>query len=215
MIFVLPASLTAQDLSRAMLHCQGGTLINGSPSQDSSVIFPDDVIQTEPGRTAKIDVDGSTITVQSETVLQFRGNAIDLDHGSLQVDTSRGLKVRVNCLTVIPVRQEWTQYDVIDVNGKVTVIAHKSDVNIHSQGPVTKRSREAGASGDATVREGETGTRDEHCPGIDRLPGAIDGKGPWLNSWWAETLGVGAIAVPLCKAFCLPKGDEPVSPSKP
>jgi hypothetical protein len=61
------------------------------------------VIQTEPGHVAKIDADGSTVTVQPETVLQFRDNEIVLDHGSLQMDTSRGLKVHVNCLTVVPV----------------------------------------------------------------------------------------------------------------
>ena len=111
--------------------------------------------------------------MQPESVLQYKGNEIVLDHGSLQVDTSRGMKVSVNCSTVVPVTQDWTQYDVTDVNGKVTVVAHKSGVNIHSQSSLAKRSKEAAASGDVTVREGETATRDAppgHCQaaGIDR-----------------------------------------------
>jgi hypothetical protein len=214
MIFVLPASLTAQDPGRAMLRSQGGTWLNGSPSPESSAIFPDDLIQTEPGHVAKINADGSTVTVQPETILQFRGSEIVLDHGSLLVDTSRGMKVRVNCLTVIPVIQQWTQYDVTDVNGKVTVVAHKNDVNIHSQSALAHKSKQTGASGDMTVREGETANRDEHCPATGRLPGSIDANGAWMDSWGAKGIGAGAIGVIVCKALCF-HGDDPVSPSKP
>jgi hypothetical protein len=136
-----------------------------------------------------------------------------LDHGSLQVDTSRGLKVRVNCLTVVPVNPQWAQFDVTDVNGKVTVVAHKNDVNIHAQNALVK-SKPAGASSDATVREGEMATRDERCPPAERLPGSIDANGALVNSRWAKGIGMAAVGAIVCQAFCF-HGDDPVSPSKP
>ncbi len=213
-ILVLSVSLTAQDSGRALLRSQGGTWLNGVAAPESSAIFPNDLIQTEAGHVARIDAEGSTVTVQPETILQFDGDEIALDHGSLQVNTSRGMKVRVNCLTVIPVTQEWTQYDITDVNGKVTVVAHKNDVNLHSQSTLAQKSKQAGVSGDVTVHEGETVTRDEHCPAAARLPGSIDAHAAILDTWYAKGTGLGVIAVIVCKAMCF-HGDEPVSPSKP
>ena len=214
MLFVLPVSLAAQDSGRAMLRSQGGTWLNGSLAPESSAIFPDDLIQTEGGHIAKIDADGSSVTVQTETIVQFRGDEIMLDHGSLQVNTARRLKVRVNCLTVVPVADEWTQYDVTDTNGKVTVVAHRNDVNLHSPSALAQRSKKAGTSNDATVREGETATRDEHCPATARLPGSIDATGAWLNTWPAKGAGILAVTGVLCWVFCT-GGDGPVSPKDP
>lgn len=161
---------------------------------------------------AKIDAEGATVTVQPETVLQFRGNEIVLDHGSLQVDTSRGLKVRVNCLTVVPVNSEWTQFDVTDVNGKGTVDAHKNDVNIHAQSALVKSKPQAPR---ATRRCTKVRRRlvTSTCPAAERLPGSIDANGAWLNSWWAKGIEMAAVGVIVCKAFCF-HGDDPVSPSK-
>ena len=117
MIVILPTSLMAQNSARAMLHNDGGVWLNGSPAPNSSAIFLNDLVQTQKGSWAKIDADGSTVTVQPETIVQFEGDELVLDHGGLQVNTSRGLKVRVNCITVIPLTQDWNRYDVTDVDG--------------------------------------------------------------------------------------------------
>ena len=46
-----------------------------------------------------------------------------------------GMRVRVHCITVIPVSDtEWTQYEVTDVNGNIEVAAHKKDVRIELEG---------------------------------------------------------------------------------
>jgi hypothetical protein len=87
---------------------------------------------------------------------------VDLDHGSVQVSSTRGVKVRVNCMTVVPLTQEWTRYDVIDADGKVLVAAHENDVQIHfKHGPV-RRSKNVGSS-DVTVHRGEQVIRSEHA----------------------------------------------------
>jgi len=213
MILVLPVALTAQDVNRAMLRTQGGTWLNGKAAPESTVIFSNDLVQTDASHVATIEAEGSTVTVQPETIVQFRGDELVLDHGRLQIGTSRKIKVRVNCLTVIPIVYEWTQYDVTDVNGKVTVVAHKNDVNIHAHSTL-HQSKQSGPAGEATVREGESATRDEHCPGAARLRAPIDAEGPWLDNWWVTGLGMAGVGVPLCKAFCF-HGDDPVSPSVP
>ena len=73
--------------------------LNGKPAPNSSAIFPHDLVQTRKESTAKIDVDGSTVTIQPGTMVQFEGDELFLDHGSLQVNSARGMRVRVNCMT--------------------------------------------------------------------------------------------------------------------
>ncbi|MGA8700903.1 MAG: hypothetical protein WB625_04595, partial [Candidatus Sulfotelmatobacter sp.] len=85
MIVILPTSLMAQNSARAMLHDDGGVWLNGSPAPNSSAIFLHDLVQTQKGNWAKIDADGSTVTVQPETIVQFEGDELVLDHGSLQL----------------------------------------------------------------------------------------------------------------------------------
>src|SRR3984885_6038085 len=107
MVVILPTLVLTQDSSRAMLHNDGGVWLNGNPAPNSSAIFLHDLVQTQKGSLAKIDAEGSTVTVQPETVVQFEGDELVLDHGGLQLNTSRGMKVRVNCLIVIPLAEGW------------------------------------------------------------------------------------------------------------
>jgi hypothetical protein len=212
MMVIMPASLMAQASGGAMLHSDGGVWLNGNPAPNSSAIFPHDLVQTQKENKAKIDADGSTATVQPDTIVQFEGDELVLDHGSLEVNTSRGMRVRVNCMTVIPLTQEWTRYDVIDVDGKMRVAAYQNDVKIHYRAVVASRSKQTGSS-DVIVHQGEQVTREERCGVAARPAEVINAKGAILNSTWAKGAGLAAIGILTCWALC--RGDEPISPVKP
>src|SRR6478609_5021211 len=132
MSLILPVSLLAQDVAGAILHgSDNGVFVNENPAPASIAIFPDDVVKTLKNVVARIELARSDAQINSETMLQFESDELALDHGSVSVNTSRGLRVRVGCITVTPVNpSEWTRYDVVDVSGKVTVSALKSDVYI-------------------------------------------------------------------------------------
>jgi hypothetical protein len=212
MAVVLPTSLMAQDTARAMLHSDGGVWLNGNPAPSSSAIFPNDLIQTQRENTARIDAYGSAVTVQRETVVQFNGDELVLDHGGLQVDTSYGMKVRVNCITVTPLAQAWTRYDVTDVDGRVTVTARENDVQIHYQGAAIRQSKQAAFS-DVTVHQGEQATRDERCGTAAKPADVINAKVAILNNVWTVRAGVVVVGVLTCLGLC--HGDDPLSPHKP
>lgn len=211
-IVIMPTSLVAQGTDRALLYSDGGTWLNGSPAPDSSAIFPDALIQTQKAHTAKIDAEGSTVMVQPETVVQFEGDELALDHGSLQLNTAREMKVRVNCITVIPITADRTQYDVTDVDGKVKVVAYKNDVKIHYAGSAARRSKE-GTSSDVIVHEGEQATREEHCGAAIKATAGIDAKVAILDNIWAKAAGATAIGVLTCWSLC--RSGNPVSPDQP
>jgi hypothetical protein len=149
--------------------------------------------------------------VQPETIVQFEGDELVLEYGSLQVDTPRGMRVRVNGITVSPLAQEWTRYDVTDRDGKVTVTAHENEVKIHHQGAAIRQSKQAAFS-DVTVHQGEQATREERCGEAAKPADVVNAQGTILNSISVKGVGITAIGVFAC--WALRRGDEPISPSK-
>ena len=211
-IMIGPASLWAQTTGGALLYSEGGTWLNENPAPDTSAIFPDAVIQTQKGHTAKIDANGSTVMIQPETIVQFEGDELVLDHGWLQLNTARQLKVRVNCVTVVPLTPDRTQYDVTDIDGKIKVAAYKNDVKIQYKAAVTRRSRHSDSS-DIIVHEGEQFTRDDKCGAAVRPADVVDAKGAILNSLWAKSAAVATVGALICLGLC--RSDNPISASIP
>jgi hypothetical protein len=212
MIVILPASLMAQDATRGLLHNDGGTWLNESPAPPTAAIFPDSLVQTDKNHRARIEVEGSSVLIQPDTMVQFQGHELALDHGTVQLDTAREMEVLIGCITVSPITSDRTQYDVSDVDGKVKVVAAKNDVKIHSHLGALQKSRR-GASSDVIVRQGEQAIRDEHCGPRANRSQAISATGSLLNSPIAITTATAVVGVLVCLGLC--HTDDPVSPDKP
>jgi hypothetical protein len=129
MVAIVPITLMAQTQS-AIVHTQGGVWLNGYEAKDASAVFSGDVVETRPDFSATLNLEGSSVVIQPQSVVKFQGDALELDHGSVSIETSTGFKVLVHCITVVPVANEWTQYDVVDLNGSVEVSARTKDVNV-------------------------------------------------------------------------------------
>lgn len=163
MLAAIPTSLPAQvpqQTPAAILHSQGGVWLNGNEARDATAVFQGDLIETKPGFSASLSLDGSTVQLQPESVGKLETNLLVLDHGAVSVTTSRGFRVRVNCLTTIPVVEQWTQYEVSDLSGTVHVAARKLDVNVDHAGSHHKASAETDSRG-ASVHESEEKNFDE------------------------------------------------------
>ncbi len=209
-IVILPTSLVAQDAMRGMLHSDGGTWLNEAPAPATAAIFPDSLVQTQKGHVATIDVEGSTVLIGPETMVQFQGHELVLDHGSLRLETASEMEVIVGCVSIIPTTGDRTLYQVTDVDGKVKIAASKKDVKVHSHGGALRRSKQS-ASSDSIVHEGQQTTREERCAAAETPSQAANGA--ILNKGIAEDLGIAAVAVLTCLGLC--HEDNPVSPAKP
>jgi hypothetical protein len=219
MLIVVPLSLLAQTPS-AILHAQGGVWVNEYEARDSAAIFSGDTIETKPGFSATLAVEGSQVLIQPESVTKFQGDYIELDHGGVSVETSRSFRVRVHCITVIPAANTFTQYDVTDVNGTVQVSARKSDVNVDiehgdhkpTDPPVTQGSQRA------SVHESEQRSYNESevCGAPPRPVSPSTSLSPkWIAVGGGGAAGVGVL---LCLVvFCNSHGGTPppVSASRP
>jgi hypothetical protein len=137
MVAVVPASLWAADSSPAMLYAKGTAWINGSAVPRSSAVFPGDMVQTRSDSMASINASGSSVLVLADSLVKFEGPTVGLEHGGLTVATSKGLGTHTGDVTVIPVSNGWTQFEVKQASdGTVQVVAQKGDVNV-SDGSTT------------------------------------------------------------------------------
>ena len=207
------APTTSGQSSGAILHAQGGVWVNGSEARDSLAILPGDLIETKTGFSANLSLDGSIVFIGPESIAKFESDYIELDHGKVLVATSKVYKVYVNCIRVVPVLAEWTNYEVADVSRSIDVAAHKDDVNVEHDMAHKKASDVQGGER-ASVHEGEQHSYDE--TGICGAPDIAKAGG--LNTKWIAG-GAGGGALLLCALVCgFSSGGgkkEQVSPSSP
>jgi hypothetical protein len=159
LLLTVPGALLGQGLPEhaggAILHSDGGVWVNGYEAHDSTAVFAGDLVETKPGFSAHLSLDGSTILLAPETVGKFQNDFFELDHGVVSVVTSKTFKVHVNCIRVIPVANEWTEYIVSDLSGTAQVNARKKDLNVEHEQKLGKPAAGNEASEHASVHEGE------------------------------------------------------------
>jgi len=211
MVVVVPAALFAADSGAAMLYSNGTARLNGSALPRSSAIFPGDLVQTTADSVAKINAVGSSLMVLSDSMVQFEGNAVKLEHGGVAVSTSKAMATRAGQVTVTPSASVWTQFNVQNVDGQIQVTAEKGDLTVSD------------GAGTTTLAQGQQTTREQSEPAPPekseknkkrkRAGGAIPGaSGGVLDSPLAIGIGVGAVAG--LATWVLIEGDEPVSPKQ-
>jgi hypothetical protein len=152
MIAITPAALVAADAGSgaAVLYGRGkGTVwLNGRPLPGSSAVFPGDLIQTQQESAATLDAPGSGVIVLQDSLVRFERNAVSLQHGGVNVATSHGMVALAKQVTVTPVSNTWTEFEVVETSDTVQVVAGKGDVNVNCGKDSTTLSPGDQATGD-------------------------------------------------------------------
>jgi hypothetical protein len=209
MAVIFPAALFAAEPNPgAMLYARGETMLNGSSVPRSSALFSGDLVETRADSVANISATGSTVLVLNDSLIQYEGNTVKLEHGGVTISTSKSLATRVGTVHVSPAAGVLTEFEVRDIDGTVRIAARKGDLSISDD------------SGTTLLAQGQETTRDEPEAQKDKkrkrrvVPGAVpSAAGGMLDSPWA--IGIGGGAIIGVTAWVLTKGDEPASPAKP
>ena len=156
LLFLFPGSLFAADSNAAMLYTNGAAWVNGAHvPRASSAIFSGDLLQTRSDSVANINQPGSSITILSDSLVQFQGASVDIQHGGVTVSTSKGIAATAGDVKVSPASEKWTEFNVTDVDGTVRIFARKGDLTISDGKEVT------------TLAQGQDTTRDESSGNTD------------------------------------------------
>jgi hypothetical protein len=223
LLLTVPSALLGQSLPQqsggAILHSDGGVWINGYEAHDSTAVFPGDLVETKPGFSAHLSLEGSTVLLAPESVGKFQSDFFELDHGVVSVVTNTSFKVHVNCIHVIPVANEWTEYIVSDLSGTAQVNARKKDVNVEHEQKLGKPTAAGDTSERATVHEGEE--KDYEETEICGAPPFPNGAGSGLSPKWIAAGAAGGGGILLCLVIhCFGGGggggkNQDMSPDRP
>jgi hypothetical protein len=207
---IFPAALVAADQPAAMLYSHGTALLNGNSIARSSAIFSGDVVQTNADSVANINATGSAVLVLNDSIVQYQGNAVKLEHGGVTISTSKLLTTRAGDVTVSPAAGVWTDFEVRDVDGMVQIAARKGDLAISDD------------TGTTTLAQGQQTTRDESQNTEDKKKkkkrgGAEAGAAPAaaggiMDSPWA--IGIAGGAIIGATAWVLSHDEQPASAAK-
>lgn len=214
LMFLFPGSLFAADSNAAMLYTNGAAWVNGAHvPRSSSAIFLGDLLQTRADSVANINEAGSSITVLADSLVQFQGTSVDIQHGGVTVATSKEIFATAGDVKVTPKSSAWTEFRVIDTDGTVRIHAEKGDVLIDDGSKVMTLAQ---GQADQTVDENNPQAQNSKKKGKNKkqATGAAPAAGGGiLSSPYA--IGVGAGAVVGLTTWVLIKNDNPASPTRP
>jgi hypothetical protein len=203
-VFGLVPVAFAQNTGVAVVNSTGSVFLNGAQLSNSNAVTAGDIVQTKETGTATINAPGTSIAVESNSILRVQGQSVALDRGQISVATGNGLSVNARDFKITPATNNWTQFYVTRSGGTINIIARKNDVTVNC------------GSGSDTVKEGHQLSREDadNCGLIAKRAGApTAAKGAILTSGYAKWVALGTGGG--LAAWSLAHGDDPVSPDKP
>src|SRR5262249_31737073 len=145
---VLSCTLLAQG-DTAVLYGTGSVYLNGAQITNSAAVTSGDVIQTKDTGAANLNAAGSTIVIQSNSIVRFQNAGLSLDRGSVSIASGKGMSVFARDFKITPSGDGWTEYYVIRSGGLIQIIARKSSITVS-----------CGASS-SSLKEGQQVSRDD------------------------------------------------------
>jgi hypothetical protein len=216
LLLVVPGSLMAADSGAAMLYADGAAWLNGSHVPNSSAIFSGDLVQTRSDSAANIHAPGSSVTILGDSLVEFEGASLKVEHGGVSVSTSKGLATTAGAVRVMPASNAWTEFNVTDVDGTVRIAARKGDLNVtDADGKVT------------LLAQGQDKTLDEQSDQTDQSNNnskkknnkkPVVGAAPAAGGGLLDSpiaVGIGGAAIVGVTVWVLLQSSAPLSPASP
>ncbi|MGB9198346.1 MAG: hypothetical protein WCB53_15600 [Terriglobales bacterium] len=205
--FLFPLQMMGEDTASAMLYTAGPAWLNGTQVPKSAAVFSGDLLQTRSDSSASIQANGSSVMVLADSLVKFEGPAVEIEHGGVRVTTSKALAAHAGDVTITPAGNSWTEFQVVDVDGRVQIAANKGDVTVQDdQGTTTV------AQGQQTTRD-DTANPDKKKKKKKRQGAAAAGTGGIMSSPWAIGAGVAIVGGGI--TWVLLQNSPPASPSCP
>ena len=185
---LLSAGLLAAQAKPGNVVVSGKVWVNGKAVEHSTNLFPDEQLRTERDGSASITSEGTNTLVSPSSALAYQESYLNLDCGTVRVETVKGYAVHDRWLTVTPSGPP-AKFEVTQSSQRLMVRALEGSLALSN-----------GASPfPLNAGESREFVNDVRCSSFEPSPAA-------LITTWAIT------PIP----FLFTKGDrEPISPFEP
>lgn len=206
LVLFLPSCLLAAD-SAMLTTSERAARPVGNSELRSAALFVGDTVSTRPDSVASINADGSMVLVRADSSVQFEGNSLNMSHGGVFVTTTQAMAVRAGKLTIAPLAQRSTKFEVSDSDGLVQIAAREGALEINDGASTT------------ILQQGQETTRQDsdQAGGHKKTKGAAPGGNGFHMSKKTALIIGGAAAAGTTAALLLTTGNgsHPVSPATP
>lgn len=204
LVLLTASAVLAQQPGTAVLFGTGSVYLNGAPVANSQAVTSGDVIQTRETGAANLTTPGTSVVVESNSIVRYREEGFALDRGNLSIATGKGLSVFARDFKITPASNGWTEFYVTRTNGSIGILARKGSIVVSC------------GTGSSTVKEGEQISRDDaaNCGLVAHGNGAPPAaRGPLIT---ADRAAIGALgAGGILAGWALAHSDDPISPDAP
>jgi hypothetical protein len=190
LVLLFPCSLLAAK-PMAIWHGDGKAMLNGASSPPTSAIFPGDNVKTDSHSVASITAEGSSVLVLANSSVEFQGEAVELQKGTIVVSTSRGTAARAGDVTVSPQSNKTANFVLDEHDGTVLIAAHRGNLVIGDK------------LGTSILPEGQQTTRRHKQKGA--IPAATGASVSGKNLTLAAGVAAGIITVSYVRKSYSPK----------
>jgi hypothetical protein len=135
--------LFAQMRITALLTITGHATVKGTNVPATTAVVPGDRIQTASDSAAALSLPGSSVTLSANSDVTFRGEALEVQGGTTDVTTSRGLRAEIDRIIVTPDRSSPARFEIARLENSIVITA--------KSGPLTLTGAEA-----ATLEPGKS-----------------------------------------------------------
>jgi hypothetical protein len=187
-----------------MVYANGPAWVNGTEIPKSVAVFSGDILETKQDSSANISTNGSSVMVLSDSLVKYEGSSVGVDRGAVRVSTESGFAAHACEVKARPANNTPTQYQFTHNDGRVTIIAIKSDVTVQEH------------EEKKTVSEGQQITRDDGCESAAKEKTRVGPHAPFgISSLTARYIGI-AIVGGIITWILWPDNDDmsPACPSK-
>ena len=114
----------------AVLRASGNVDVNGAGTRHITTLFPGDFIKTDKDSVANIIEGGSSVLVMPNASVTFMGHVLEVSEGGVSVATSEGMAVIASGLTIKPVAQKPSKFEVAETEDSVVVAAREGTLTV-------------------------------------------------------------------------------------
>jgi hypothetical protein len=128
-------SVMLGETKAAMAMASGVAALNGTTLTRSTTIFAGDKLETAANSAVTINVSGSTVLIGANSRVHYFGDSLALHSGTMQVNTSKGLKLQTDSVTVEP-NKDAAKYRVDRSTDTVQIAAITGELRVNNGGEV-------------------------------------------------------------------------------